>query len=295
MADQAERLREISKNNDNVASANSTGVCRMVAVSSGKGGVGKTNFVVNMALLLAQWNQRVTVIDADLGLANVDVLINAIPKYTLTDVINGTKDLSDIILKGPYDLKVIPGGSGFASMANLDIESRNRLISKLKVLEKENDFILIDTGAGISRNVLSFVGAAEELIIITTPEPTALTDAYGMLKILSENGFVTRASVVVNFARDLAQGQEVFNRLERVLQRYVPNMKVTYLGGIINDPIVKRAVEECRPFVVNFPKSLAAQSVNKIARRFLYQEESGEVVERKGVQGFINRLMRLIK
>ncbi len=295
MADQAERLREISKNNENTAGSERTGVCRMVAVSSGKGGVGKSNFVVNMALLLAQWNQRVTVIDADLGLANVDVLINAIPKYTLTDVINGTKDLSDITLKGPYNLKVIPGGSGFASMANLDIESRNRLISKLKVLEKENDVILIDTGAGISRNVLSFVGAAEEFIIITTPEPTALTDAYGMLKILSENGFVTRASVVVNFVRDLAQGQEIFNRLEKVLGRYVPNMEVNYLGGIINDPIVKRAVEECKPFVVNFPKSLAAQSVNKIARRFLYQEETVDVVERKGVQGFLSRLMRLIK
>ena len=295
MVDQAERLREISKNNDNEAAPEKTGVCRMVAVSSGKGGVGKTNFVVNLALLLAQWDQRVTVIDADLGLANVDVLINAIPKYTLTDVINGTKDIQDITLKGPYNLKVIPGGSGFASMANLDIESRNRLISKLKVLESENDVILIDTGAGISRNVLSFVGAAEEFIIITTPEPTALTDAYGMLKILSENGFVTRASVVVNFSRDLAQGQEIFNRLERVLQRYVPNMEVSYLGAIINDPIVKRAVEECKPFVVNFPKSLAAQSVNKIARRFLYQEDTGEVMERKGVQGFINRLMRLIK
>ena len=173
MMDQAERLRQMSRKDEAVHQDDNTKLSRVVTVSSGKGGVGKTSLVVNLALLLAQWNYRVTVVDADLGMANVDVLINAIPKFTLADVINGKKDIQDVILLGPHDVQVIPGGSGFANLANLDRERRERLINRLKVLEAATDVLIIDTGAGISKNVLSFVAAADELFIITTPEPTA--------------------------------------------------------------------------------------------------------------------------
>lgn len=294
MADQAERLREISRQNGEPSGEGSGKPCRVVAVSSGKGGVGKTNLVVNLALVLSQWNQQVVVIDADLGLANVDVLVNAIPKYTLVDVINGTRDIKDAILQGPYDLKFISGGSGFANMANLDIESRNRLINQLKTLENESNVILIDTGAGISRNVLSFVGAADEFVIITTPEPTALTDAYGMLKVMAKNDYRNKAGVIVNFASDVHQGKEIFNRLEGVLKRYVPNMDIHYLGSILFDPVVSKSVEECKPFVISYPKSPASVSMHNIAKRFLHQDVEDEIPKR-GIQGFLERLVKFVK
>ncbi len=169
------------------------------------------------------------------GLANVDVLINAIPRYSLADVINGTKEIQDIIVYGPQKLKVVPGGSGgFMNLANLDHENRNRLIDRFRALEYEGNFMFIDTGgAGISRNVLSFIAAADEFIIITTPEPTALTDAYGMIKVVTENNYKRRVNVVVNLIRDIHQGgQEIFDRLERVSRRYLPHAELNYLGGV---------------------------------------------------------------
>ncbi len=294
MADQAERLRQISRQSGIAAAG--TGdrkPCRVVAVSSGKGGVGKTNLVVNLSLVLIQWNYEVVIIDADLGLANVDVLINAIPRYSLADVINGTKEIQDIIVYGPQKLKVVPGGSGFMNLANLDHENRNRLIDRFRALEYEGNFMFIDTGAGISRNVLSFIAAADEFIIITTPEPTALTDAYGMIKVVTENNYKRRVNVVVNLIRDIHQGQEIFDRLERVSRRYLPHAELNYLGGILYDPVVSRSVEECRPFVLGFPKSGASQSVGKIAKRFIQQDKS--ITEPKGVRGFLSRLTSLIK
>ncbi len=294
MSDQAERLRQITRQNNTAANAGKEKPCRVVTVSSGKGGVGKTNLVVNMGLVLARWNYRVVIIDADLGLANVDVLINAMPRYTLVDVINGTKSIHDVIHTGPYDLMILPGGSGFSSMANLDKDSRDRLIARLRTLENEGDIMFLDTGAGISRNVLSFIGAADEFIIITTPEPTALTDAYGMIKVVFENGYKNEAFVVVNFARHHQQGQEIFSRLSKVTSRYLPGMKLHYLGGITYDPAVAKSVEDCKPFVMSYPKSGAAASIEKISRRFLHQEpDAGE--DKGGFKGFLHRFARLIK
>ena len=294
MTDQAERLRQISRQNETPPEKVASGPCRVVAVSSGKGGVGKTNLVVNLALILSQWNYRVIVVDADLGMANVDVLIDAVPRYSLVDVIDGNKDLEDVMIQGPQKLKIIPGGSGFANIANLDQENRTKLLSRLKMLEDAGDFMFIDTGAGISKNVLSFVGAADDFILITSPEPTALTDAYGMIKVVSENGLQNKAEVVINYIRDFYQGQEVFNRLNKVCQRHLKGMELNYLGGIFFDPVISRAVEDCKPFVLGFPKSEASRSMYKIARRFLYQEDQ-EIAPKRGVNGFIDRLARLIK
>ncbi len=299
MVDQAERLRQISRQNnveeDRKISPRSR--CRVVAVSSGKGGVGKTNLVVNLALTLASWNYRVIVIDADLGMANVDVLVNAFPRHTLEDVLAGNMDIKDIMMEGPHNIKIIPGGSGMFNMANLDRDKRGRLVDRLQVLESEGDVLFIDTAAGLSRNVISFVAAADEAIIVTTPEPTALTDAYGMIKVINEKEIKNRVHLVVNFAQDISQGEEVFHRLNKVVDKYLSNLEVNFLGPINRDSMVTRAVQNCEPLVLSYPQSPASLSIQRIAQRFIYSEEGEERQEeaKKGVGGFLQKLQKFLK
>ncbi|MGM0651876.1 MAG: AAA family ATPase, partial [Bacillota bacterium] len=208
--DQAEKLRADAVSRDfqqfSPGAKKLPGQCRVIAVSSGKGGVGKTSLVLNLGLSLIKMDYRVVVIDADLGLANLDVMLNVMPRYSLSDVISGEKSLRDIMINGPLDLKIIPGSSGIYDLANLDQVKRGLLLDQLKGIEEEGDYILIDTAAGISRNVLSFIGAADDFILITTPEPTALADAYGMLKVLTEKQLKSRSLVVVNSTRTIEQG-----------------------------------------------------------------------------------------
>ena len=294
MSDQAERLRQISRQSEIPPDKVVSDPCRVVAVSSGKGGVGKTNLVVNLAMILSQWNYEVIVVDADMGMANVDVLVDVVPRYTLVDVVDSNMDIQDILIEGPQNIKILPGGSGFANIADLDQESRARLLTRLKIVEQMGDFMFLDTGAGISRNVMSFIGAADDFVLITSPEPTALTDAYGMIKVVAEKEIQPKVEVVVNYTRDLYQGQEVFNRLNRVCQRHLGNIELNYLGDILFDPAIGRAVEECKPFVLAYPKSDASRSLHKIARRFLFQEDH-VIPTRGGVKGFLNRLTNLIK
>ncbi|HHX87763.1 MAG TPA: MinD/ParA family protein, partial [Firmicutes bacterium] len=208
IADQAEMLRAKARRCYTAYTKEiRQGQCRVIAVTSGKGGVGKTNLVLNLALKLAQMSYRVVLLDADLGLGNLDILINAVPEYTLEDVISGEKDLLEVMIDGPCNLKIIPGGSGLFDLANLDLVRRRRLLDRLHVLEEEGEIIFIDTSAGISRNVLDFIKAADEFIVVTTPEPVALTDAYGMLKVIAENNLSQNGYVVVNFTRHLQQGE----------------------------------------------------------------------------------------
>ncbi len=296
MVDQADRLRQISRERgEKIDGASFAGSgSRVVAVSSGKGGVGKTNLVVNLALTLARWDYRVVIIDADLGMANVDVLVNAFPRHTLEDVLEGDMDVRDIILEGPANVKIVPGGSGMFSLANLDQARRSSLVERLQVLEEEGDILFIDTAAGLSRNVISFVASADEAIIVTTPEPTALTDAYGMIKVLREKGIKKKVHLVVNFASDLSQGEEVYRRMNKVVGKYLSGLEVNFLGPINRDPLVTRSVQDCEPLVLSHPQAPAAQSIQRIAQRFVYAGEgtAGETGEssRRGVGGFLKRL-----
>ncbi len=288
MHDQAYRLREITNSKIIKKADNQGNGLRILAVTSGKGGVGKTNVVVNLALSLAKTGKRVMILDADLGLANIDVLMGLVPKFTLYDVLRGEKLLDDIILTGPYDLKVLPGGSGIQELANLDYYQRERLISALRTFESDVDFLIIDTGAGISRNVLAFISAADEVCVVLTPEPTSITDAYGLIKILSKFKLHDEVSLIVNMVAHSTEASQTVNKIQTVANKFL-QIKVKQLGYISQDLSVGKAVRKQQPFAQLYPKAKATNDINQIAQKIMgYRVNQG-----KGMDGFVNRLMRL--
>ncbi len=288
--DQAEILRAVvRKDSAEVTKEKRPARSRIIAVASGKGGVGKTNLVLNLALKLIQMNCQVLVFDADLGLGNLDILINAVPEYTLKDVVSGERDIQEIMVNGPCNLKIIPGGSGLFDLANLDLARRRRLINKLQYLEHEGEIIILDTSAGISRSVIDFIRVADEFIVVTTPEPAALTDAYGMFKIVAEQGLHQTGYVVVNFTRHPQQGEIIFLRLQKIVHAFLPDFKLRYLGNIGYDPAVSKAVQNFSPFILGYPESEAAASISRIAWRLLSNQgfQPPTIPDRPG---FIERL-----
>jgi flagellar biosynthesis protein FlhG len=277
MEDQAEELREIMKRKkDNASLAKSTSSktnvkagdkARIITVTSGKGGVGKTNLSVNMALAFARMGKKVIVMDADLGLANVNVMLNMIPKYNLYHVIKKQKTIREILVETEYGISIVAGASGFSQIANLGEEDRKDFISELDTLSSA-DIIIIDTSAGVSSNVLDFIEAADDAVIITTPEPTAITDAYGIIKIIATeyDSLNMGLKLVVNRAKGAAQAKGVADRMINIAGQFL-NLKVDYLGFIYDDVSVSHAVLRQKPFMVMDPKSKASICVQHIVER----------------------------
>jgi flagellar biosynthesis protein FlhG len=277
MEDQAEKLREIMKrkkdgtgsprtssSKSNVKSADKA---RVITVTSGKGGVGKTNLSVNMALAFARLGRKVVVMDADLGLANVNVMLNMIPKYNLYHVIKKQKTIREILVETEYGISIVAGASGFSQIANMGEEDRRDFISELDSLSNA-DIIIIDTSAGVSSNVLDFIAAADDAVIITTPEPTAITDAYGIIKIIAtEYDSVNMGlKLVVNRAKGAAQAKSVADRMINIAGQFL-NLKLDYLGFIYDDVSVSHAVLRQKPFMVVDPKCKASICVQHIVER----------------------------
>jgi flagellar biosynthesis protein FlhG len=270
MADQAERLREIVRQ----GSKNQYNQTRVIAVTSGKGGVGKSNLSVNMGIALARLGARPLLVDADLGLANVDVIMGIIPPYNLGHVILGEKKISDVMINGPAGLRVIASGSGVYRLANLSEKSLEQCLEELNEIEKYTDIMLIDTGAGLSKNVLKFVLAAGEVIVVTTPEPTAITDAYGVIKVIASSEQNIPIWLVVNMVRNEDEGVQVVDRLATVSKRFL-GVELSTLGFIPYDPIIPKAVREQQPFIISHPRSMAGQSLNLIAKNLLSNGMAG--------------------
>jgi len=288
MKDQAQKLRELissSRKAETPQAAPESRDARVITVSSGKGGVGKTNFTVNLAIALARRGQRVSVIDADLGLANVDVIMGIVPKYTLTHVVKNEMDIRDVVLEGPEGIKVISGGSGVMELVNLDALALESLIESLSFLNEESDFILIDTGAGLSQNVMSFISAAEEVILVVTPDPSAITDAYALIKNITEQGKAIR--MVINRVESNKEGQEVFNKIHSAAQKFL-KVDVESLGFIYEDPNVRKSVRNQVPFMVNNPNCLASKGVELIAAALTAGSDATEAV--RGFDVFLSRL-----
>ncbi|GAW92936.1 MinD/ParA family protein [Calderihabitans maritimus] len=288
MRDQAIRLRELAQENLLKSASVGSSVLRTISVTSGKGGVGKTNIVVNLAITLAKMGKRVAILDADLGLANVDVLMGIVPKYSLYEVLRGEKSLEEIIVTGPYNLKIIPGGSGIHELAQLDYYQREKIIQSLRMFEKDTDILIIDTGAGISRNVLGFITAADEVIVVMTPEPTSMTDAYSVIKILSKFNLQSEVQLIVNRTSSIAEAQQTANKIEAVANKFL-EIKVRQLGFIFDDHLVGKAVKKQQPFVVLYPNCRASINVNEIALNLL----GGKKKPAKGVNHFVQRIIRL--
>jgi len=260
----------------------------VIAVASGKGGVGKTNLVVNLAVELKRRGYRVAVFDADLGMANAEVLLGLVPKYTLYDYLFYGRRIEEIITTSPQGVQVISGGSGFLELANLDPAARQKLGQGLQELDYKFDFVLVDTGAGISKNVLGFVAAAGEVIVVITPEPTSLTDAYGLIKVLAKYHVHDEIMVVVNRAADEREAEHTYQRLELTADRFL-QVRLMNLGSIPEDLSVVQAVKNQQPFTIMTPSAAASRSLDKIANRLV----TGAEAEPAGWQGFFGKLMRL--
>ncbi len=291
MEDQAEKLREImrqkNKHGEKQEKDKSAKHTRIITVTSGKGGVGKTNISVNMALAYARLGKKVIVMDADLGLANVNVMLNMIPKFNLYHVIRKQKTMKEILQNTEYGIQIVAGASGFSKIANLTEEERQNFIDELDSLSNA-DIIIIDTSAGVSSNVLDFIAAADDAVIITTPEPTAITDAYGIIKIIATeiDNLNMGLKLVVNRVKTVAEAKKVADRMTHIAGQFL-NLKVDYLGFIYDDPAVSHAVLRQRPFMVVDPKCKASQCIQHIVGRM----EKSEVRESSGFGNMIKRLL----
>ena len=268
-------------------------LARVVAVTSGKGGVGKTNFCSNLALTLAARGQRVIIVDADLGLANVHVVMGVAPRFHLEHVMRGEKTLKEVIYQTPSGVGIIGGGSGLADMANLDDARRQRFIAGLSDLDTLADVVLLDTGAGLSHNVLAFLCAVDEVIVVTTPEPTAITDAYATIKVLSQENPDAQQRLVINMAQSEAEAQAVAQRLQSISQRFLQR-DLEVLGYIPHDMTVTRAVRAQQPFTVLQPTSPASRAILQIASRLGY-DHSPLLRHSSGVGGLLNRMQRFFQ
>lgn len=268
---------------------------RLLAVTSGKGGVGKSNVSVNLGLCLARMGRRTWLWDVDLGLGNADILLGVSPRYDLGHVVFGDRTLEEIIIEGPEGLRLVPGGSGWHQMAQLSQWRLNRLVSDLASLGSDADFILMDTGAGLGRGVIQFALAAQEVIIVTTPEPTALADAYGLLKVVFDVNPGVRVYLVINQARNSGEAHEAYRRLNDAVERFL-HRSVLWLGSLPQDEAVPASVRRRQPFVLAFPRSPAAQAVERIAARLLGEgARDGASESGGGLGGVLRRMVRLLR
>lgn len=239
---------------------------RVLAVTSGKGGVGKTNVVTNLALCLAAAKKRVLLLDADISLGNLDLVMNVRPRYNISHVLSGYKRLEDIIQSGPNGLRIICGASGLDRLAELSEREQHRLLGHLSGLQNETDVILVDTAAGIASSVVSFCLAADQVLVVTTPEAPAMTDAYGMIKVLVRKGYPGPISVVVNMAHTVAEGKRTYQRLADVASRFL-QADLYYAGTLLKDERLCRAVRSRTPVVLAYPNSQLAASFTALAAR----------------------------
>ena len=242
-----------------------TCVMKTLALTSGKGGVGKSNIAVNLAITLALRGDKVCILDADTGLANINILLGVAPQYTLEHLLNGEKTLAEILIKGPAGIHIIPGASGVASCVTLAPEQQRLLMGGLDALEPHYDYLIIDTGAGIAATVLHFVAAAQVPIIVITPEPTSLTDAFSLLKVLRRNNLKRPVQVLVNMAPNISKAQNIFNRFQSAVDKYI-GLPIMFLGSISRDQSIVNAVARQYPAVLGTPDSLACQDFNLLAR-----------------------------
>ncbi|RDU22414.1 MinD/ParA family protein [Anaerosacchariphilus polymeriproducens] len=278
--DQAEQLRNIIKSKNQKPPK----VARVITVTSGKGGVGKSNVAVNLAVEIQKQGKRVLIFDADFGLANVEVMFGAIPQYTLSDLIFQGKEIKDIITPGPLEIGFISGGSGIAGLNNLNKDEISYIIRNMAELDSLADVIIIDTGAGISDSVLEFVVYSSEVLLVTTPEPTSLTDSYSLLKALHRNPNFrqeeTKIRVISNKVSTVQEGHALYKKLNTVTNRFL-NMEIDFLGMIPQDKKMEEAVMQQQPVTLYMPTSKSAVAFQEIAvsllnhKQIFYQDLNG--------------------
>ena len=258
---------------------------RVIAITSGKGGVGKSNIVANLGYVLSRMGKRVLILDADLGLGNLDVLLGLAPKYNLSHAISGTKTVSEIVIEGPGKVKILPAPSGIQELSDLTDDQRNRMLTDLDLLIDSVDLFLIDTGAGISSNVMHFNSSAQEILVVVSPEPTSITDAYALMKVLSLNYARKQFKLVVNLAKSSREAAEVYKQLELVADRFL-DIKIEYMGYVLIDDNIKRCVRLQRVVSEINPDTKASRCFVSLAKKIF---ESGPLNLPEGDSNFFWR------
>jgi flagellar biosynthesis protein FlhG len=289
MTDQAQGLRNLVQ----IQHEQGTRVTRVITVTSGKGGVGKSNFTLNFALTLQSQGYKVLVFDADIGLANIDVLMGVSSKYSLYHLLKKQKTIWEIIQKGPNGLEFIAGGSGFNDLLSLTEEELDYFAAQVSQLNGYVDFIIFDTGAGLSKETLKFILAAEETIVVTTPEPTSITDAYAIIKMVNSMGHQVPFTLVVNRVTDLKEGKQTADKISLVAKQFL-HIDIPTLGYVDDDSSVSKAVKKQIPFTIAFPNSAATRGIQLLVDRFISGRKQGDSTS-SGIKGFLNKMIKLLK
>ncbi len=263
---------------------------KSISVASGKGGVGKTSFVINLALALEELNQRVLIFDADLGLANVDIMLGLSPKFDIRYVFSGQLTLSDIVLKTEYGFSLIPAGSGVNELTHLTTSQKLLLRAQMEEAFKPYDFLIFDISAGISDNVLFFTQLAEEKIVIVTPEPTSLADAYAYLKVATKRARLKEFNLVVNMVRDDQEGKKIYQQLLFVCEKFLPDLKLGLLGILPYDECVKRSIRSQIPYLKLCPDAKISVKIREIAMKILQRRN---LRKDKELEQFLERFTNL--
>lgn len=286
--DQAEQLRNIIK-----ANSIPRPVARVITVTSGKGGVGKSNTAINLAIQFRKMGQRVIILDADFGLANIEIMFGTVPKHNFCDLIYQGKNIKEIITWGPMEVGFISGGSGIAGLSNLSREYLTYIIQSLAELDAIADIVIVDTGAGISDAVLEFLVASGEILVVTTPEPTSITDSYSLLKALKRHPrFSEKASqvkVIANKVDSQNEGQALFNKLNAVVSRYL-KLPITYLGAVPQDNQLSKAVMQQMPVSIQASTAKSALAYEAIAAKLMNRELNKNMVKR-GMAAFFSHIV----
>lgn len=254
--DQAEGLRRMTQSRP----------VRVIAVSSGKGGVGKTNVSVNLAISIAETGKKVMIMDADLGLANIDVLLGLHPKLNISHVLSGEYDLSEVIVDAPGGIKIIPAASGISQMAGLSDAQNAGIINAFSELEADLDVLIIDTAAGIDNSVTSFCRASQEVVVVVCDEPSSITDAYALIKVLNKEQGINRFRILPNMAHDMKEGRQLFGKILAVTDRFL-DVSLDFLGAIPFDTYLRKSVKKQTAVTQAFPRSPSAQAFRMVAQK----------------------------
>ncbi|MBM9602990.1 MinD/ParA family protein [Desulfopila inferna] len=290
-ADQAQTLRAINtgKSAESISRSNEA-FTQVFSITSGKGGVGKTAVVANTAVTLAKMGKSVLILDADLGLANVDVVFGLAPQFNLNHFFSGEHELEDIMVEGPYGIKILPAGSGIQNFTRLDGHHKMRLLDGLDTMHEDFDFVLIDTEAGISENVTYFNTAAQEILVVTTPDPTAITDAYALMKLLSTQFHEKHFNLIVNQTQNDEEGLDVYRKITMVANRYL-DISIDYLGSIPVDKLMIDSIRKQKVFVDMHPSSSIADAFSSLAARLCSEKTTTQ--PKGNLQFFWKKLLNL--
>jgi flagellar biosynthesis protein FlhG len=274
MSDQADSLRQLVRAREGPtavsepAAKSDRAAARSLVLTSGKGGVGTSNLALNLAIALGEYGQRVVLVDADLGLANIDLLCGLSPEFDLGDVLSGNRSLRDTVMLGPGEIQMIPGAHGTRTLAELLEDAPVRLARELASLESESDFLLIDAGSGLNPSIPTLAAAADQVVVVTTPEPTSVADAHAAIQRLRRPSGGPTLRAIVNQASSVAEASDVLTRLSASSRQFLGTV-VSPLGYVRADPRVPQAVRRRRPFLVEYPKSMAARGVRRLARSLI--------------------------